>query len=154
MKKINSKILVFSALAVLTLIISSCTKDLLDRVPTGEMSSTEFWKTESDATVALMGAYSAVRPLFDRDYYMDGHGEYMRTRGTSTTSGNLRLGDAYNGGNYNPNGYGSSFDKMYRYLYGGVNRCNYVIENVKAMLPTAKATSVPGLEAVIGEARL
>jgi len=74
MKKLNSNRLVFSALAVLTLIISSCTKDLLDRTPTGEMSATEFWKTEGDATVALMGAYSAVRPLFDRDYYFDGQG--------------------------------------------------------------------------------
>ncbi len=155
MKKVNSKILVLSALAVLTIIISSCTKDLLNRTPTGEMSATEFWKTEGDATVALMGAYSAIRPLFDRDYYFDGQGEYMRTRGTSTTSGNLRLGDAYNGGNYNPSGYGSSFDKMYRYLYGGVSRTNYVIENVKKMLPNAKTpASVANLEAIIGEARL
>jgi hypothetical protein len=43
---------------------------------------------------------------------------------------------------------------MYRYLYGGVNRTNYVIENVTKMLPNASATSKPGLEAVIGEARL
>ena len=44
---------------------------------------------------------------------------------------------------------------MYRYLYGGVNRANYVIENVRKMLPTATATlSAGNLEAVIGEARL
>ena len=154
MKRITSKILVFSVMAGMTLFYSSCTKDLLDQQPTVDLGSASFWKSESDATTALMGAYSAVRPLFDRDYYLDGQGEYVRTRGTSTTSGNLRLGDAYNGGNYNPSGYGSSFDKMYRYLYGGVNRTNYVIENVKKMLPTASETSKPGLEAVIGEARL
>jgi len=154
MKKISSQILVFSLIAVLTLFNGSCTKDLLEQTPTTDLASDQFWLTEADATIALMGAYSAVRPLFDRDYYLDGHGEYVRTRGTSTTSGNLRLGDAYNGGNYNPSGYGSSFDKYYRYLYGGVNRTNYVIENVKKMLPTASAASKPGLEAVIGEARL
>lgn len=101
-----------------------------------------------------MGAYAAVRPVFDRDYYFDGQAEYVRTRGTSTTSGNLQKGDAYNGGNYNPSGYGSSFDKMFRFLYGGVNRTNYVIDNVTKMLATASETSKPNLEAIIGEARL
>lgn len=154
MKRLNFKIFVIAAFAGLAFFTTSCTKNLLEQTPTVDLPSSAFWNTEADATTALMGAYSAVRPLFDRDYYMDGHGEYVRTRGTSTTSGNLRLGDAYNGGNYNPNGYGSSFDKMYSALYGGVNRTNYVIENVNKMLPTAKASSIAGLEAVIGEARL
>lgn len=154
MKNISSKILVFSLIVGLTLFNSSCTKDLLDQEPTVDLAASAFWLTEADATIALMGAYSAVRPLFDRDYYLDGHGEFVRARGTSTTSGNLRLGDAYNNGNYNPSGYGASFDKYYRYLYGGANRTNYVIENVKKMLPTASAASKPGLEAIIGEARL
>ena len=154
MKRSNFKILVLSAFAGLALNTISCTQNLLEQTPTVDLPSSAFWNTEADATTALMGAYSAVRPLFDRDYYLDGQSEYVRARGTSTTSGNLRLGDAYNGGNYNPSGYGSSFDKMYMYLFGGVNRCNYVIENVKKMLPNAKASSVPNLELVIGEARL
>ena len=154
MKNITSKILIFSLLAGLTFFNSSCTKDLLDQVPTTVLGASQFWQTEADATTALIGAYSAIRPLFDRDYYFDGHGEYVKVRGNSTTSGNLQRGDAYNGGNYTPNSYGSSFDKYYRYLYGGINRTNYVIENVKKMLPAASADSKPGLEAVIGEARL
>ncbi|MFZ5429208.1 MAG: RagB/SusD family nutrient uptake outer membrane protein [Bacteroidota bacterium] len=154
MKKILSNILAISAFAILMLLPGACTKDLLDQPPTTELGAAAFWKTEADATTALMGAYSSIRPLFDRDYYFDGHGEYIRTRGTSTTSGNLRLGDAYNGGNYNPSGYGASFDKYYRYLYGGVNRANYVIENVSKMLPEASPASLASLEAVVAEARL
>jgi starch-binding outer membrane protein, SusD/RagB family len=154
MKKTISKILAMSIFAVMLLIPASCTEDLLDQVPTTELGSAAFWKTEADATTALMGAYSSIRPLFDRDYYLDGHGEYIRTRGTSTTSGNLQRGDAYNGGNYNPVGYGAGFDKYYRYLYGGVNRANYVIENVAKMLPDASPASRASLETVIGEARL
>lgn len=133
---------------------TSCVNDLLDQEPTTELGSAAFWKTEADATYALMGAYADIRPLFDRDYYLDGHGEYIRTRGTSATSGNLRLGDAYQGANFDPSGYGASFDKMYRYLYGGVNRANYVIDNVNAMLATAGPGSVANLEAIVGEARL
>ncbi|SFE44216.1 Starch-binding associating with outer membrane [Chitinophaga sp. CF118] len=141
----------FICMAVFT---SSCVKDLLKQQPTTELESIYFWKTDADATYAMMGAYADVRPLFDRDYYFDGQGEYIRTRGTSTTSGNLQRGDAYNGGDYNPSGYGDNFDKMYENLYGGVNRTNYVIENVtKKLLPFASATSIPELERIIGEAR-
>jgi hypothetical protein len=142
-------------MAGMTLFPTACTEDLLDQQPTTELGSSAFWQTEADATTALMGAYAAVRPLFDRDYYFDGHGEYVRARsGTSSTvAGDLRRGDAYRA-DYNPSGFGDNFDNMYRYLYGGVNRTNYVIDNVTKMLETAKPTSVEALEAIIGEARL
>ena len=94
MKKTISKIVSVSALAVVLTIASSCTTDLLELEPTTELGANVFWKTEDDATFALQGAYSSIRPLFDRDYYMDGHGEYVRTRGTSATSVTLRLSDA------------------------------------------------------------
>lgn len=133
----------------------SCS-DLLDKQPTTDLGADSFWKTEDDATYALYGLYADVRPVFDRDYYFDGHGEYVRVRsGTlSTTDNNLRLGDAYRASNYNPSGYAGNHDKMFRYLYGGVNRANYVIENVTKMLPDALPASVTKLEAIIGEARL
>lgn len=133
---------------------TSCVNDLLNQEPTTELGANAFWKTEADATYALMGAYADIRPLFDRDYYLDGHGEYIRTRGTSAVDGNLQKGGAYHNGNYNPSGYGAGFDKMYRYLYGGVNRANYVIDNVNLMLQTAAPGSVANLETIIGEARL
>jgi hypothetical protein len=154
MKKYNLNIAVMSIVTGAALFIGSCTKDLLDQSPTTQMDAGAFWKTEADATIALMGAYADVRPLFDRDYYLDGHGEYVRVRGTSTVADNLRLGDAYKDGDYAPTGYGDNFDRMYKDLYGGINRTNYVIENVSSMLPKASASALPGLEAVIGEARL
>jgi hypothetical protein len=155
-QQLISTILAVMLLAGVMVLPTSCRKDLLDQEPTTDLDATQFWKTEADATYALMGAYAAVRPCFDRDYYLDGHGEYVRTRNAnaSTTSGNLRLGDAYNAADYNPSGYGDNFDKMFRYLYGGVNRTNYVIENVNKMLETALPSSVPNLETIIGEARL
>jgi hypothetical protein len=152
--KLIRNILLVPSVALLVLMQASCRKDLLDREPTTELAAANFWTSEADATTALMGAYSAVRPCFDRDYYLDGQSEYVRARGTSTTSGNLTKGDAYNGGNYNPTGYAASFDKMFRYLYGAVNRTNYVIDNVNRMLETAEPSSVEGLERIVGEARL
>src|SRR6266487_868997 len=155
MKKaiLNTVITIF-LFTVIASLSTSCRKNLLKRDPTTELPASSFWKTEADATSALMGAYAAVRPVFDRDYYFEGQSEYTRVRGTSTTSGNLRLGDAYNGGNYNPSGYASSFDKYYRYLYGAVNRANYVIENVNKMMESVSGVSIANLETIIGEARL
>jgi hypothetical protein len=157
MKKVKatSKIFIITIVAVM-MILSSCRKNLLDQDPTTELPAAQFWKTEADATYALMGLYAAARPCFDRDYHFDGQAEFFRSRsGTnSTTAGNLRLGDAYNNGNYNPTGYGSSFDKMYRYLFGAVNRANYVIDNVTKMISETNPASVTNLEIIIGEARL
>lgn len=157
MKKIIQKILFAFVFSGLMLFTGSCTKDLLEQEPTVDLGSNSFWQTEEDATYALMGAYSAVRGLFDRDYLFDGKGEYFytRSRNTSTTSGNITLGGAYRGGDYytEPSN-GSGFDEMYKFLYGGVNRTNYVIQNVKKMLPGASSASVTKLEAIIGEARL
>ncbi|MBE7173603.1 MAG: RagB/SusD family nutrient uptake outer membrane protein [Williamsia sp.] len=142
------------ALAGLMLGVGACRKNLLDQTPTADLETAVFWKTETDATYALMGAYASIRPCFDRDYYFDGQAEYTRARGTSTTSGNLRLGDAYNGGNYNPSGYASSFDKMYRYLFGGVNRANYVIDNINRILPEANTTTAANFQLILGEAKM
>ena len=157
MKKLQFKSAIFSLslLSALMLFESSCKKELLNQDPTTELAAAEFWKTDADATIALMSAYAATRAVFDRDYYLDGHGEYTRVRGTSATNGSILRGDAYQGANYDPTGYGASFDKYFRYLYGAVNRSNYVIENItKRMLPTASGKSLESLEIILGEARL
>jgi hypothetical protein len=134
---------------------TSCRKELLDQTPTGLLDAQVFWKTEADATIALMGAYAATRAVFNRDYYFDGHGEFTRCRGTSATSGNILRGDPYQGANYDPSGYGGSFTKYFQYLYGAVHRCNYVIENINLkMLPGATGASLTSLEAIVAEARL
>jgi hypothetical protein len=146
---------VFIVAAALLLLLPACRKGLLDQTPTTDVSPTIFWKTESDATAGLMGLYAATRPCFDRDYYFDGQAEYTRVRGTSSTGGNLRLGDAYNGGNYNPSGYAASFDKMYMYLFGAVDRANYVIDNVTKMQASGGTLGTSTvLQTIQGEARL
>lgn len=153
--KYISNVITIIVLGLCVVMPSSCRKGLLDQLPTTDPSPATFWLTEQDATAGLNGLYAAVRPCFDRDYYMDGQSEYFRCRGTSITAGNLRLGDAYNGGNFNPTGYGGSFDNMYRYLYGGIDRANYVIDNVTKMQAKggALATSTV-LQVIQGEARL
>ena len=141
-------------------LFSSC-EDVLEQKSTSEVPSSDFWKSEADATYALMGCYNHVRGLFDRDYYFDGHSDMLRVRdggGTmSTSSGNIVRGGAYQGGLYFPDptwGFGAKNDNYFKFCYGGVNRTNYVINNVEKMLTTASPSSRKGLETIIGEARL
>lgn len=160
MKKIILKTLCLGLLATVALTQTAC-DSLLNQTSSSEVPASEFWKTEEDATYALMGAYQHVRGLFDRDYYFDGHGELLRVRSQgvlSTSPGNIVRGGAYSNGNYYPDpmwGYGQTFDAYYEMAYGGVNRTNYVIENVQKMIPNAATEeSRKNLEAIVGEARL
>jgi hypothetical protein len=152
----NTKITMAILLMGVLILPTSCKKELLDLTPTDLLASENFWKTDEDATIALMAAYASARAVFDRDYYFDGQaGEFTRVRGNSATSGQILRGDAYQAGTYSPSGYGSSFDKYFSYLYGSVNRSNYVIENItNKMLPTATGTKLASLESIIAEARL
>jgi hypothetical protein len=154
MKKqfITNKIFIL-ALASIGLLQVSCRKNLLEQTPTVDLAAEQFWKTEADAQYGLNGLYNAVRYCFDRDYYMDGHAEFTRVRGGSTQT-NLRQGDAYNGSSYEPTGYSGNWDKMYRYLYGAVNRANYVIENVTRMQSEGVVLNPANLDVIIGEARM
>lgn len=154
------KIKFITPVLILAMILTvSCRKNLLDQSPTANPSPDIFWKTEGDATSGLMGLYSAVRPCFDRDYYFDGQSEYFRCRGNSTTVNNLRLGDAYQSTStanmFGPTAYGIYFDKMYQYLYGAVDRANYVIDNVTKMQATGGSLATSNvLKTIQGEARL
>ncbi len=158
MKKYTSTIRIMTVLAGMAMLGGSCTKHLLDQPSSMEVDKEVFWKTDADALAGIMGAYADVRPLFDRDYYFDGQGEYVRVRGVSAAKDDLQNGGAYavNTGSsgFSPSGFGQQFDAMYKYLYGGVNRTNYVIDNVRKMLASGSNVSVPRLERILGEARL
>ncbi|MDD4920878.1 MAG: RagB/SusD family nutrient uptake outer membrane protein [Bacteroidales bacterium] len=145
----------FFHLAGLMLVFSSC-EDQLDQKPTVDISSATYWKTEADATTALNGLCSDVRYLFDRDYYLDGLGEFARVRGNSFMNTYGRTGRAYMGNwEIRPIGCLAGFDRMYEFCFGAVNRANYVIDNVEKMVgETTLPEKKKSLEAVIGEAKL
>lgn len=135
--------------------LSSCRDDLLEQTPTYLLASSQFWKTEDDATFALNGAYYDVIRCFHRDYMFDGLGEYVRFRAAGTTS--QSTGDraiAYRDGSYNNPSSPGTYNNYYQYSFAAVNRCNYVIDNVNKMLETCSEASRPGLEAIVGEARM
>lgn len=163
MKKIMLKSKKYAASILIGTIITatstSCRDNLLDQQPRVDPGEETFWKTEDDGLYALMGAYSATRGVFDREYYMDGHSEYVRDRGVNTVSStDLNYGLAFGSGaaNFAPSGYGSGFDNMYKYLYGAVNRTNYVIRGItEYLIPNMESeASRRKADIMVAEARL
>ena len=72
MKKNRFKILTVACVVGANLIFSSCVDNLLNQTPGGELASSLYWKTESDAEYAVNGVYSQARAMFNRDYVFDG----------------------------------------------------------------------------------
>ncbi|MEZ0483850.1 RagB/SusD family nutrient uptake outer membrane protein [Fibrella aquatica] len=116
----------------MVLVSAACTEDLLDQVPTTQLSADLFWKTTADASAAVNGVYEANRSTFDRDYYFDGAGEFVHTRGTSN-----------NQGTYSPSALGSTgnFGFLWNDCYRTINRANYVLGNIGILRATTTAAA-------------
>lgn len=148
--------LLHAALAGAIFSTVSCTNDLLNQKSTSDLAAVDFWQTPDDATTALYGAYYSVRGTFSREHYFDGWGDMVVCRGnTSLSSTSFMGGEAYYDGSFNPSMTGSSFDRMFRFLYGGVNRANYVIVNTEKLIAVNSDPQViQTLQAVIGESKV
>lgn len=154
-KKILYNIAILGVLALGGLTISSCHKDLLDRVPAGELAASEFWKSTDDAEYIINGVYSQTRGIFDRDYSWDGYTEFLRYT-NSVSKSTLIGGVAYAGSTYyEPNNqYGGAHNNYYKYCYAAVNRANFAIENISKMLDYSSESIKPQLVEYIAEARM
>ncbi|MDR0540842.1 MAG: RagB/SusD family nutrient uptake outer membrane protein, partial [Dysgonamonadaceae bacterium] len=136
------KYLKYILLLVAAGLFHSCVKDLLDQQPTTSVSSDLFWKTTDDALTSTLGVYQATRTLFGRDYYFDGVGEFQYTRGTSGGS----VGNNF----YQTNG--GNFGSMWNDAYRVINRANFTILNIEAMIQrTTHEETKKQLERVNGE---
>lgn len=162
MKTLHS-IIKISTIAALAVLFSSCA-DFLNQPSRVDLPSSAFWQDVNDAEYALNGAVADIRYLFDRDYYLDAMGEYVnvsgnvlqRTADNEDPSEALKNGAAYDGFyELYPTGYGGQFSNMYRYCYGGVNRCNYVIDGIQKMIAEGQTEAdEEKLNEFIGEAKL
>ncbi|MGF7217519.1 hypothetical protein GGR92_003693 [Spirosoma lacussanchae] len=135
----------YCLLGVALMTAASCTEDLLDQVPTTQLSSDLFWKTADDAVFAVNGVYDANRTTFDRDYYFDGAGEFVHTRGTSN-----------NQGSFSPGGIGSSgnFGFLWSDCFRAINRANYVLANIGTLRATLQSPTDQALmNRLTGEVR-
>ena len=140
-------------LLLASLPVVSC-KDLLEQKSTYELSTDEHWETVDDAEYALNGVYSAARLVFDRDYYWDGHGDYLRAK-TGTMSITSGYSSGYVGCRFDAIRRTETAGNYYKYLYGVVQRANYALDNIRDMDTSHwPAADREHLGAILGEIRL
>lgn len=131
--RIFNSIKVASFCGMMVLTATSCSDDFFDVKNPNEISSSIFWKTESDALMALTGCYDAMQNGDLNNDYIDGGKFGFLTRETCTDNGghswgNWMLGSSIAQGISTAND--QCFSKYWNANYELIKRCNALLENV------------------------
>jgi tetratricopeptide (TPR) repeat protein len=127
--KIKYKIMVVFAIVV---VMTACKKDFLDVDPIGKMSEDLFYKTDADATKAIMATYDILQWMYARDW----NSAYLAKTFPSDES-NVGGGDAGDQpplqafGNYTYGASNAVITAVWQSNYFGIYRANKVILNVE-----------------------
>ncbi|MDR1724729.1 MAG: RagB/SusD family nutrient uptake outer membrane protein [Tannerella sp.] len=132
------KKIIISVFGSITLLLGSC--ESLDYIPSDQMSSGTFWKTEAHAKQAAVGMYAAMKATwcFGLEFTFD--------MCTDLADGTSPWSDVSRGTTFASNSGG--VQNHWQYLYELVHRTNTVIRNVAAM-PISQTT----IDIVTGEAK-
>ncbi|TAE36958.1 MAG: RagB/SusD family nutrient uptake outer membrane protein [Runella slithyformis] len=127
---------------ILALVLGSCQKDLLIQPPNDRLAAELFWKSESDAILAINAAYPAVLDdggnLFLRDAFSDiAHVNSFFNANALVAQNNY---DASN----------STIATQWANLWAGVTKTNFVLDNIDK-IPVTNKTIV---NRVKGEAKV
>lgn len=129
-----------AAALLVIIILNSCKKNLLDKVPNDRLSSEIFWKTENDARLAANALYTDLDGQNILSW--DALSEIAHTNQLSNTQTFIELGT-----------YDASNEKVFAEwssAYRGIRATNYFLENVDKV-PTTNTALIDRLK---GEARV
>lgn len=127
------KSIIFLSLALITLLIASCSK-FLDLEPISnniwvDNSSTDsvVYQTADQVETALSGVYGDFRnEYFELDYYVNGDAQSDDAYAGADNPSNFQIDD------YNITALNTNVSRDWAYLYGTIGKANIVINNVMA----------------------
>ena len=137
MKKFNSYILSYRIIIVVLLLtgfLAGCSEDFLDRQPLDQLSTASFWKTESDAMLALTGVYylegegSATAAKQQRDFWNQDN--YLRLFEATTDNGFEKDNEVTNFNNGNLISTYTPVNDLWKTSYVKIAKCNNFLENI------------------------
>lgn len=126
--KVRYKII---AMFALIFAFTSCSKDFLDVPPIGKMSEDLFYKTDEDATMAIMATYDILQWMYARDW----NSAYL-VKTFPSDEANVGGGDAGDQppyqelGSFNYGPTNATITAVWQSNYFGIYRANKVINNV------------------------
>ena len=131
-------------LSILSLgLLTGCEKDFLDKQPLDQLSTASFWKTESDANLALTGVYylegEESKTAAKQQYDLWNQDAYLRLFEATTDNGfekDNNVTDINNGtliSTYGP------VNSLWQTSYVKIAKCNNFLDNIDAVdMDTAK----------------
>lgn len=140
MKTMNTKRYAL-ILALVACLMTNCSDDFLDRTSQTELADDNFWTSEADAVLGLMGCYDALQSsyIFNTSPWAGGvmRLEDISDNGYATWSWMVFIGMST--GQWTPTSWGEP--EFYAAIYAAVVRCNRVIEFVPQIADLDEATA-------------
>ncbi|GAB2792394.1 RagB/SusD family nutrient uptake outer membrane protein [Rhabdobacter roseus] len=124
--------------AALTLLLSSCSDDFLDRVPLDQIADETFWKTEDQLVLAVNACYGNLKAKNTVD---------MENMGDNTLWPSTTAYQQIGSGNFGIDL--PTVNDEWRNMYAGIRQCNTFMENYQAA-----AISTARKEALAAEVRV
>ena len=144
---------IFKGLVLSTMVLasSSCGDSFFDLDNPSQVGQSTFWKTESDALMALTACYDALQSDHMYDDYIDGGGFGFLMRETSTDNGDHSWGD-WMPGSSTAKGTSAAtdghFNAYWSANYEFIKRCNLLIANIENMEVDANFKAAVKAEAI------
>jgi starch-binding outer membrane protein, SusD/RagB family len=114
--------IIFPCLVILTAVLTSCKKNWLDEQPLTQLSQGSFWKTASDAQLALTGVYKNGIENLSSDWIM-----YLES---STDDSRFKLATQPGEGLFELPSDGNVVKPNWVHSYLVINRCNVFLANI------------------------
>ena len=120
-------------LVMIVLFNTGCSEDFLDRESLSSLADDNFWTTESDATLGLIGAYSALQSkwIYDSNPYEGGSVRWDFMSDNGYTTWQWMAGGDITQGIHTAESW--MVNDTWKALYVGIARANTVIQKVGAM---------------------
>ncbi|MGV8962373.1 MAG: RagB/SusD family nutrient uptake outer membrane protein [Candidatus Saccharimonadaceae bacterium] len=132
---------------VIGLVMSSC-ESFLEENPLDEKTTTQFWKTESDAKTGVNALYFGGVPYL-HNIDVDGGWTPKATMWGGVMSGlfvdkrkDRTFTNASEGANFNIESFDATSQKMWTEFYIGISRANFVIANIPTMTTVLSETQI------------
>ncbi|MEN8138410.1 MAG: RagB/SusD family nutrient uptake outer membrane protein [Bacteroidota bacterium] len=139
---------IFKAVLVVVLVVlSGCSKEFLDVKPTGKTTESEFYKTDEDASMALIAAYDILQLYSLLSFDSPGMTRVLASdESVAAGGGPSDLIHFQEFDDYSYTTTNRAIKRAYEVFYFGVNRANLVIDNID---PTSEFR-----ERIIAEAKV
>ncbi len=128
--------LFISVIIVTAAFISACSEDFLEKDPLVDTVIENFYKTGSDAILAVTAAYTPMQWEFNHTYFNEWMlGDVVSDDALKGGNGTSDMADLFQLENFNGNPSNELLLEFYRAQYQGINRCNLAINKIPEISP-------------------